>query len=165
MRRTEGTMSKRLLQSCGLVACLWAAGCGGPPPDAGEVESIAGDLSAASAAQFTGKLTVSATSVAVGTPIVVSESAINLTTGQLGPIIIGIYRVGFNVTAVTKPRTGICRIAGSATCNFVELASQETQTYQLTLVPTTAGTFTIKGWASSSYITGGNLEEVPVTVH
>ena len=73
--------------------------------------------------------------------------------------------MGFNVTAVQKPRTGICRIAGSATCNFVELAPLETQTYQLTLVPTTAGTFTIKGWATSSYITGGASEQVAVTVN
>jgi hypothetical protein len=156
---------KRLLQGCGLVACLWAAGCGGPPPDAGDVESVSAGLTATAAASFTGKLTVSATSVAVGTPITVTESATNLTNGQLGPIILGIYRVGFNVTAVQKPRTGICRIAGSATCNFVELAPLETQTYQLTLVPTTAGTFTIKGWATSSYITGGASEQVAVTVN
>jgi hypothetical protein len=155
---------KRALQSCGLVACLWAAGCGGPPPEDSQVESVTAGLTAAASA-FTGKLTVSATSVAVGTPIVVSESATNLTNGQLGPIILGIYRVGFNVTAVQKPRTGICRIAGSATCNFIELAPQETQTYTLTLVPTTAGTFTIKGWATSSTITGGASEAVAVTVH
>jgi hypothetical protein len=140
-------------------------GCGGPAQDAGEGEPVTEGLSAAGAALFTGKLSVSATSVAVGTPITVTESATNLTTGQLGPIILGIYRVGFNVTAVQKPRTGICRIAGSATCNFVELAAQETQTYQLTLVPTTAGTFTIKGWANSSTITGGASEAVAVTVH
>jgi BatD DUF11 like domain len=157
---------KGLLQSCGLVACLWAAaGCGGSPPEAGEVDSVAGGLSAATAASFTGKLTVSSTSVAVGAPITVTESATNLTNGQLGPIILGIYRVGFNVTAVQKPRTGICRIAGSASCNFIELAPQETQTYQLTLVPTAAGTFTIKGWATSSTISGGASEAVSVTVH
>lgn len=144
---------------------LFLAACGAPASDEGAVESSAAELTATGTAVFTGHLAVSSTSLAVGTPFTVTESATNLTATQQGPIIVGINRVGFDVTAAQKPRTGICRIAGSATCNFLELAPNETQTYTLTLVPTTAGTFTIKGWATSSYLTGGASEAVTVTVH
>ena len=152
----------RIMISCCLGLCL--AACGAPASDESAVDSSAQELSSA-AAVFTGHLAVSSTSLAVGTPFTVTESATNLTANQVGPVIVGIYRVGFNVTAVQKPRTGICRIAGSATCNFLELAANETQSYTLTLVPTAPGTFTIKGWATSSYVTGGASEAVTVTVH
>ncbi|HUL59733.1 MAG TPA: BatD family protein [Anaeromyxobacteraceae bacterium] len=120
---------------------------------------------AATAASFTGSLTASATTVAVGTPFTVTETATNLTAAQVGPIIVGIRRLGFNVVAAQKPRTGICRVAGSATCNFLELAPGETQSYTLTLVPTAAGTFQIQGWTTSSYVAGGFSGSVIITVH
>jgi len=156
------TMSRVVWSAC--LAVL-ASACGGPE---GSVEGGATpgtEQAAATQAAFTGSLAVSATTVAVGTPITVTESATNLTNAQVGPIIIGIRRLGFNVVAVQKPRTGICRIAGSATCNFVELAPGETQTYRLTLVPTAAGSFQLQGWTSSSYVTGGSFDTVTVTVH
>ena len=89
----------------------------------------------------------------------------SLTASQIGPIIVGIRRLGFTVVSAKRPRTGICRIAGSATCNFVELAPNETQSYTLTLVGTTAGTFQIQGWTTSSYVPGGFSGSVTVTVH
>ena len=114
---------------------------------------------------FSGKLSVSTTSTTVGSPIIVTESATNLTGNQVGPIILGIRRLGFTVTAVRKPATGVCRIAGSATCNFVELAAHDTQSYELTLTASTPGAYTIQGWATSSYVAGGASESVTVTVH
>jgi len=74
---------------------------------------------------------------------------------------------GFNVVAVEKPRTGICRIAGSATCNFVQLAPFETQSYTLTLQATAPGTYQIQGWTrtTSTTLTGGCFGQVNVTVH
>jgi hypothetical protein len=129
-----------------------------------EDEAAANSEASSGAAEFSGKLTVSTTSTTVGSPIVVTESATNLTSSQVGPIILGIRRLGLQVTAVQKPATGICRIAGSATCNFVELAAQQTQSYQLTLTASTAGTYTIQGWATSSYVPGGASESVTVTV-
>jgi len=153
----------KIISSCCLALLLGA--CGAPASDESALDSSAQELSSAAGAVFTGHLVVSSTSLAVGTPFTVTESATNLTANQVGPIIVGIYRVGFTVSAVQKPRTGICRIAGSATCNFLELAANETQSYTLTLVPTTPGTFTIKGWATSSYVVGGASEAVTVTVH
>ncbi|HEY3595803.1 MAG TPA: hypothetical protein VGL13_18085, partial [Polyangiaceae bacterium] len=80
------------------------------------------------------------------------------------PIIIGINRVGFDVARILPPATGTCRTAGSVTCNFVELAPGETQSLAVTLVPSAPGTFSITGWARSSYIAGGSLESRSVTV-
>jgi hypothetical protein len=141
---------------------IGVVGCGTAPDD---TETQADEQEAAIAAVYSGKLNVSTTSTTVGSPVVVTESATNLTSTQEGPIILGINRLGFTVTAVQKPRTGICRIAGSATCNFVELAPNETQTYTLTLVANSPGTYTIKGWATSSSLTGGASESVTVIVH
>jgi hypothetical protein len=126
--------------------------------------AMAGTANAQAAAQFTGNLTVTPTTVTMGTPITVTETATNLTGSQVGPIIVGIRRLGFTVVSAQKPRTGICRIAGSATCNFVELAPSETQAYTLTLAPTAPGTYQIQGWTTSSYVTGGFSGSVTVTV-
>ena len=142
---------------------LLLVACGTAPDDTDVAATDVQELSA-TAAVFSGKLAVSTTSTTVGAPIVVTESATNLTANQVGPIILGIRRLGFNVTAVKKPRTGICRIAGSATCNFIELAPNETQTYTLTLVATTPGTHQIQGWATSSYVAGGASESMTITV-
>lgn len=139
-----------------LVAC-------GEFPESGEETGVTTEA-ISGAPMFSGKLAVSTTSTTVGSPIVVTESATNLTDGQVGPIILGIRRLGFTVTAVQKPATGICRIAGSATCNFVELAAHETQSYQLTLTANAPGTYQIQGWATSSYVAGGASESVTVAV-
>ncbi len=116
---------------------------------------------------YTGALSVSATSISVGTAITVRQSAINLTSTQVPFITVGIRRLGFTVTGVVKPRTGICRIAGSATCSSLLLAPHETQTYTLTLVPNAPGTFQIQGWTTQPTAGGGpgTLQTVIVTVH
>ena len=116
---------------------------------------------------YTGTLSVSATNIAVGTPITVTETATNLTATQVPFITVGIRRLGFNVTAVVKPRTGICRIAGSATCSFLLLAPHETQSYTLTLVPTAPGSYQVQGWTTQPTAGGGPgvLFTVIVTVH
>lgn len=145
-------------------ACLLASACGSASNDAGASSSNVDELTGATAS-FTGSLLVSSTTATVGTPIVVTETATNLTANAVGPIIVGINRLGFSVQAVSKPRTGLCRIAGSATCNFVQLAPYETQAYTLTLVPLAAGTYQIKGWTTSSYVTGGASSAVTVTVN
>jgi hypothetical protein len=139
------------------------AACGGPE-DATDQASAAAD-GAQSTASFTGGLQVSATSVAMGSTITITETATNLTATQVGPIIVGIRRLGFDVVSAQKPRTGICRIAGSATCNFLELAPLETQAYTLVLRPTAPGTYTIQGWTTSSYLPGGFSGSATVAVH
>jgi hypothetical protein len=120
---------------------------------------------AASGPTFTGSLVVSSTTVKVGTPITVTENAINTGGSPAYPVIVGIQRLGFTVTSAVRPRTGICRIAGSATCNFLNLAPFETQSYTLTLVPNAPGSLTIKGWTTSQSIPGqGFSSQVTVTV-
>ncbi len=116
---------------------------------------------------YTGTLSVSATNIAVGTPITVTETAINLTATQVPFITVGIRRLGFTVTAVIRPRTGICRIAGSATCSSLLLAPHETQSYTLTLVPNAPGTYQVQGWTTQPTAGGGPgvLYTVIVTVH
>ncbi len=150
----------------GFLAAMVTA-CGGTEPTPGADAVSADATAAAQGDDFTGALTVSATSVQVGSPITVTETATNLTGSSIGPIIVGIRRLGFNVVAVQKPRTGICRIAGSATCNFLQLAPGETQSYTLTLVPTAPGTYQIQGWTrtTSTTLTGGFFGAVNVTVH
>ena len=143
-----------------LLAAVTA--CGGPETSSDQGAAAGG--SAAAQAVFTGSLIVSTTSTTVGTPFTVTETATNLTSSQVGPIIIGIRRLGLNVVSAQKPRTGICRIAGSATCNFVELAPNETQSYTLTLTASAPGTYTIQGWTTSSYVTGGFSGSASVTV-
>jgi hypothetical protein len=116
---------------------------------------------------YTGALSLSATTISMGTPIIVRQSATNLTSTQVPFITVGIRRLGFTVTAVTKPRTGICRIAGSATCSSLLLAPHETQTYTLTLTPNAPGTYQIQGWTTQPTAGGGpgTLQTVTVTVH
>ena len=156
-----------MMKTLALALCLnvvtLLSACTGVVGD--EDETTANSEALTGTPEFSGKLNVSTTSTTVGSPIVVTESATNLTGSQVGPIILGIRRLGLQVTAVQKPATGICRIAGSATCNFVELAAKQTQSYQLTLTASTAGTYTIQGWATSSYVPGGASESVTVTVH
>jgi hypothetical protein len=151
------------LFACASCAFVFLVGCGASPEDGTEAALVTEAVTGTPV--FSGKLSVSTTSTTVGSPIIVQESATNLTGSQVGPVILGIRRLGFNVIAVQKPPTGICRIAGSATCNFVELAAHETQTYQLTLTASAPGTYTIQGWATSSYVAGGASESVTITVH
>lgn len=128
--------------------------------------TVGGISRAASAAtgSFTGTLTVSATTVTAGTPFTATQTATNLTSSQLYPITVGIRRLGFTVTHSVPPRTGFCRIAGSATCSFLSLAPNETQSYTLTLVATTPGTYQLQGWASSTSVPGGSLTTITITV-
>jgi hypothetical protein len=79
---------------------------------------------------------------------------------------VGIRRLGFTVVSAVKPRTGICRIAGSATCSSLSLNPYETQSYTLTLAATTPGTYQIQGWTTQPSAGGapGVLFTVPVTV-
>jgi hypothetical protein len=141
---------------------LAVAACG--PEGATDPTTATAASAAAQAAQFTGSLTVTPTTVKMGTPITVTETATNLIGAQVGPIIVGIRRLGFTVVSAQKPRTGLCRIAGSATCNFLELAPGETQAYTLTLTPNAPGTYQLQGWTTSSYVTGGSSGSVTVTV-
>jgi hypothetical protein len=64
--------------------------------------------------QYTGSLSVSATTVKLGTTFTVTQQAISLGGTQTPGITVGIRRLGFTVVASQPPRTGICRIAGSA---------------------------------------------------
>ena len=159
----DGAMEKLFARFVCVSVLPLLGACGTASED--EPETAAITESVTGTPVFSGKLAVSTTSTTVGAPIIVTESATNLTDGQVGPIILGIRRLGFTVVAVKKPATGVCRIAGSATCNFVELAAHETQSYQLTLAANAPGTFQIQGWASSSYVAGGASESVTVTVH
>jgi len=113
---------------------------------------------------FTGALAASATTVHMGSTFTVTESAINLGSTQISGITVGIRRLGFNVVSSVPPRTGICRIAGSATCSFLLLAGHETQTYTLTLSPTATGTYTIQGWTTQPSTGRGFGASVTVTV-
>jgi hypothetical protein len=128
--------------------------------------TLAGVSRPASAAtgSFTGALTTSATTVAAGTPFTATQTATNLTSAQLYPITAGIRRLGFTVMGTVPPRTGFCRIAGSATCSFLVLAPNETQSYTLTLVASAPGTYQLQGWASSPSVPGGSLTTVTITV-
>jgi len=153
----------RIAKSAALAALLVAAACGGE--EGSTSPAVGADGQAAAAAEFSGNLNVSATDIAMGSTITVTERATNLIGSQVGPIIIGIRRLGFDVVSAQKPRTGICRIAGSATCNFVELAPEETQAYTLTLSPIAPGSYTIQGWTTSSYVPGGFSGSATVTVH
>ncbi|HTQ88068.1 MAG TPA: hypothetical protein VMK84_01100 [Streptosporangiaceae bacterium] len=81
---------------------------------------------------------MSATTVKLGTTFTATQQAISLSGTQTPGITVGIRHLGFTVVASQPPRTGICRIGGSATCSSL-LAPHETQAYTLTLAPTTAG--------------------------
>jgi hypothetical protein len=116
--------------------------------------------------KYTGALSVSALTVPLGSTITVRQQAINLDTVQTPFITVGIRRLGFNVVSATKPRTGICRIAGSATCSSLLLAPGETQVYTLVLAPTAVGTFQLSGWTDQPAAggSGGTYQTVTVTV-
>ena len=129
----------------------------------------AGLLAATPSAQaangdFTGALVASASTVKMGSTFTVTESAINLGSTQVSGITVGIRRLGFAVVRSTPPRTGICRIAGSATCSFLSLTGHETQTYTLTLSPQAPGTYTIQGWTTQPSTGRGFGASVTVTV-
>ena len=122
------------------VAALAGAGLLGATPSA---QAADGD--------FTGALAASASTVTMGLTFTVTESAINLGNTQVSGITVGIRRLGFAVASSTPPRTGICRIAGSATWSFLSLTGHETQTYTLTLRPQATGTYTIQGWTTQPF--------------
>jgi len=149
----SGWKHSRVLR-LGLAAALAAA----------VVVSAAPHATAVDYGTFTGNLVVSSTTANVGTPITATESATNLGSTQVPFITVGIRRLGFDVTGVVKPRTGICRIAGSATCSSLLLAPNETQSYQLTLVPTATGSYTIQGWTTQPITGRGVSKSVTVTV-
>jgi hypothetical protein len=130
------------------------------------VAAVAVPAASSAASPYTGSLSVSATSVKVGDQITVVETATNLTGAQVSFITVGIRRLGFTVVSAVKPRTGICRIAGSATCSSLSLNPHETQSYTLTLAATTPGTYQIQGWTTQPTAGGapGVLFTVPVTV-
>jgi len=113
---------------------------------------------------FTSALSASASTVKMGSTFTVTESAINLGNTQVPGITVGIRRLGFTVVSSTPPRTGFCRIAGSATCSFLLLAGHETQTYTLTLSPQAPGTYTIQGWTRQPSTGRGFGASVTVTV-
>lgn len=115
---------------------------------------------------YTGGFSVSATTVAMGTPLTVKESAINLTGSQVPFITVGIRRLGFAVTSSTPPATGQCRIAGSVTCSFLTLAPSQTQQLTLTLLPNAPGSYTLQGWTTQPVAGGGPgfLGQATVTV-
>jgi len=120
---------------------------------AGAALAGAGLLAVAPSAQaaggdFTGALAASASTVKMGSTFTVTESAINLGNTQVSGVTVGIRRLGFTVVSSTPPRTGICRIAGSATCSFLLLTGHETQAYTLTLSPQAPGTYTLQGWTT-----------------
>jgi len=116
--------------------------------------------------QYTGSLSVSATTVKLGTTFTATQHAISLSGTQTPGITVGIRRLGFAVVASQPPRTGICRIAGSATCSSLLLAPHETQAYTLTLAPTTAGTYQLTGWTTQPIAggSGGTVQTVTITV-
>jgi len=131
--------------------------------------AVAGLLAAAPSAQaadgdFTGALVTSASTVKVGSTFTVTEKAINLGNTQVSGITVGIRRLGFTVVSSTPPRTGICRIAGSATCSFLSLTGHETQTYTLTLSAQAPGTYTLQGWTTQPSTGRGFGASVTVTV-
>ena len=136
VRRTRGRTTRLGMRAARLAAVAALAG--------------AGSLAAAPSAQaadgdFTGALAASASTVKMGSTFTVTESAINLGGTQVSAITVGIRRLGFAVVSSTPPRTGICRIAGSATCSFLSLTGHETQTYTLTLSPQAPGAYNLQG--------------------
>jgi hypothetical protein len=115
---------------------------------------------------YTGAFSVSATTVRLGGTITATQSATSLAAVQTPGITVCIRRLGFNVVAVQRPATGLCRIAGSATCNFLLLAPHQTQSYVLTLSPTAVGTYQLSGWTTQPIAggSGGSYRTVTVTV-
>ena len=157
--QSGGRAARWLATIAVLVGCV---GCGAleDPPNGESATSG----TALTAADFTGSFTVTPTDPAAGSTITATQTATNLTTSTLGPIIMGIRRVGFSVVQVIRPRTGTCRIAGNAVCNFVELEPGETQSYTLVLAPAGSGVQSLRGWTNSPYFTGGFSQAVEVSV-
>ena len=154
-RRTGSPGSRLGMRAARLAAVAALAGAG----------LLATALPAQAAnGDFTGALAASASTVKMGSTFTVTESAINLGNTQVSGITVGIRRLGFTVISSKPPRTGICRIAGSATCSFLLLAGQETQTYTLTLSPTAPGTHTLQGWTTQPSTGRGFGASVTVTV-
>src|SRR5262252_7584462 len=153
-----GSRGIRLRMRIARLAAVAALGGAGLLAIAPSAQAADGD--------FTGALAASASTVKMGSTFTVTESAINLGNTQVPGITVGIRRLGFTVVASKPPRTGICRIAGSATCSFLLLAPHETQTYTLTLAPTTAGTSQLTGWATQPIAggSGGAIQTVTITV-
>ena len=116
--------------------------------------------------QYTGSFSVSATTVKLGATFTATQQAISQAGTQTPGITVGIRRLGFTVVTSQPPRTGICRIAGSATCSFLLLAPHETQTYTLTLTPTATGTYQLTGWTTQPIAggSGGTVQTVTITV-
>lgn len=141
----------------GLAVVALAAG--GVAASAQQSEALVGGA-------YTGSFSVSATTVRLGSTITATQSATSLDTTQTPGINVGIRRVGFDVVGVVRPRTGICRIAGSATCSFLLLAPHETQSYTLTLTPTAVGTFPLSGWSDQPIAggSGGTYQTINITV-
>jgi hypothetical protein len=157
---TSGGRRARLLAT--VVTVLGCVGCGAlEDPPSGETATSGAALTAA---DFTGSFTVTPTDPAAGSTVTATETATNLTSSPIGPIIMGIQRVGFRVIQVTRPRTGTCRIAGNAVCNFITLAPGETQSYTLVLLPTTSGVAALRGWTTSAYAAGGISQTVSISV-
>jgi hypothetical protein len=153
MTESRGTRLRMRVARLAAVAALAGAGLLAAAPSA---QAANGD--------FTGALAASATTVKVGSTFTVTESAINLGNTQVSGITVGIRRLGFTVVSSKPPRTGICRIAGSATCSFLSLSGNETQTYTLTLSSQTPGTYTLQGWTTQPSTGRGFGASVTVTV-
>ena len=151
--RSRGTWLGMRVARLAAVAALAGAGLLAAAPSA---QAANGD--------FTGALAASASTVAMGSTFTVTESAINLGSTQVSGITVGIRRLGFAVVSSTPPRTGICRIAGSATCSFLSLTGHETHTYTLTLRPQAPGTYTLQGWTTQPSTGRGFGASATVTV-
>lgn len=163
----------KMISSFTLAAiAAFAIGCGAAP--GATEDGLVADPQAATGANdaLTGVLSVSAggsvpgptAAVSVGSPVTVVQTATNTSSSVMGPVVIGITRLGFAVADVVAPATGKCRIAGAVSCNFVQLAPGETQSLEVTLVPRVPGSYTINGWTRSSYFAGGSLARATVTV-
>ena len=151
-----GSRGIRLRMRIARLAAVAALGGAGLLAIAPSAQAANGD--------FTGALAASASTVKMGSTFTVTESAINLGSTQVSGITVGIRRLGFAVVSSKPPRTGFCRIAGSATCSFLSLNGQETQTYTLTLSPQATGTYTIQGWTTQPSTGRGFGASVTVTV-
>src|SRR3954467_11964282 len=76
---STGDHDMKIISGCCLGLLL--AACGAPASDENALDSSAQELTSGPAV-FTGHLAVSSTSLAVGTPFTVTESATNLTANQ-----------------------------------------------------------------------------------
>ena len=82
-----------------------------------------------------GALAASASTVKMGSTLTVTDSGPTLGNRRCPGSPCTFAGPAFAVVRSTPPRTGICCIAGSATCSFPSLTGHETQTYTLTLSP------------------------------